>query len=161
MGQVLRRTIINVGIHTNGCTVCQKAPEWLGYLVSTDSFLAQCLSGDSAVVLSENKLTFQQVWDFLSFLWETNVLAASADQLWSCCGGLSYTGLGPAILWFCLSVTFFSLVGMLPRLNGFCHCHGGRGIRAWHAKSSETKIHNSVHSSRGRVHDWNQALRSD
>lgn len=107
MGQVLRRTIINVGIHTNGCTVCQKAPEWLGYLVSTDSFLAQCLSGDSAVVLSENKLTFQQVWDFLSFLWETNVLAASADQLWSCCGGLSYTGLGPAILWFCLSVTFF------------------------------------------------------
>lgn len=32
--------------------------------------------------------------------------AASADQLWSCCGGLSYTGLGPAILWFCLSHFF-------------------------------------------------------
>lgn len=150
MGQVFRRTIINAGIHkkANGCTV------WLGYLVSTDSCLAQCLSGDSAAVLFENKLTSQQVFLFCGKQMCCCVSRSALKLLW---WPLLYW-FGPSNFVILSQSLFLSLVGMLPRLMGSVIATVEK--RAWRAKSSETKTHNSVHNSRGRVHDWNQALRS-
>lgn len=160
MGQVLRRTTINVGIHTNGCSLPKGA--WMTWIPGFHWF-----------VLGSVPLWRQ----CCSAFWEQAYISAGLRFFFfpvgnKCAGCVSRSALKllwwPLLYWFgpsnfvILSLShFFSLVGMLPRLNGFCHCHGGRGIRAWHAKSSETKIHNSVHSSQGRVHDWNQALRSD
>lgn len=175
MGQVFRRIIINVGIHkqANGCTVCQKAPEWLGYLVSTDLLLGsvplwrQCCSAFWEQAYISAGLRF-----FFSFLWEKK-----------CAGCVSRSALKllwwPLLYWFaaqqfCDSVSFFYFFNQYFFFFGGNACyhvwmgsviatveevleHDMQNPLVWWNKDSA--IHNSVHNSRGRVHDWNQALR--